>query len=98
MRSQLDRLDAVLERAHTKEVWDRLSAASERLTRIEFGLSGRPWPGQRRPGREPVVRQVDIALSPLSLGPAPSSQPVPQPISPPDSAPHSDPKPETPQL
>lgn len=53
VRAQLAKLDAMLLEAKDPRDIDRLASASDKLSKQEFALAGRPMPGQRRPREEP---------------------------------------------
>jgi hypothetical protein len=77
VRAQLNRIDDMIERARGFQAVDRLSAASERLTKVEFALAGRPMPGSRRPGRDPRGEGMREAVTlDVPSSPAPPSRQV----------------------
>ena len=50
--AQLDRIDGMMMKESDPQKLDRLAAAQARLSDQEFKLAGRPYPGNRRPGKE----------------------------------------------
>jgi hypothetical protein len=78
-RKQISLLNDILEDRATG--WRERKAAAEakdRLTKIEFGLSGRPWPGNRRPGPDRSPKQAVVECLPQAPPSLPALPPPAQ--------------------
>ena len=100
-RTILDAIYSRAERLKGMQAHELASRAAERWTKIEFALAGRPMPGSRRPGREPM-KEVQVVVRPLALAapqvvPAPVPQVVAPQVTPPTLAP-LEPKAENPAI
>lgn len=82
VREQIDRLSDMLDEEEEPQKLDRITAAIERLSKLEQTLAGRPLPGSLRP----VERSSKRGLGSFSLSPnIPENVPLresPKPIQP----------------
>lgn len=60
VRKQIDSIDLMLDKCRDPHKLERLSAASERLSKLEFALAGRPMPGSLRPSKVRTVGPSSI--------------------------------------
>ena len=67
MRTQLEKVDAMIEKERDPQKLDRLASAQARLSVQEFALAGRPMPGSRRPGRESTKRPNAGEVEPIGV-------------------------------
>lgn len=91
-RKQIERIADLLDQERDPQKLDRLSAAWERLNRMEFALAGRPMPGQLRPREQSSKRRSYSDLSSLVVEVQSCSVPPPT-----NSVPSQPAKPQTPQ-
>ncbi len=70
VRGQIERLSVLLDEEDEPQKLDRLSAALDRLSKLEFAYSNRPMPGTWKPAPQAKERRTD----------AESSLPEPTPV------------------
>lgn len=73
VRSQLDRLDVMMQTETDPQRLDRLASAQAKLAEQERQLAGRPLPGSLRPSNRPAAG--GMIEQPQTSAPGPSSMP-----------------------